>query len=237
MTPHLAHRPRRFAACSQPFSVQPGPKIGAGAGERRTLIYVPIVHTQADMGALAPSVRRMAVRKLGRQAWSRNVDVVGQLWTDIRRTVQGWKLPWAKVRVYQDGLPVCGRETDIVRDLAQAGSHNHQLLLWLTKKGATVMGTESPELLLAEYRLVRLILEAKDPEEATKLTAQHEAQRRSLLVRRDRYIAKRINVSLRPGETGLLFLGMLHSVEQHLDRDILVTYPIHRRPRPERRKT
>jgi hypothetical protein len=188
------------------------------------------------MGALARSVRRITVRKLGRRAWSQHVDVVSQLWADIRATVQGWKLSWTRVRLYQDGLPVCGREADIVRDLAKAGSPNHQLLLWLTKKGATLMGTESPELLLAEYRLVQLILEAKDAEEATKLAAQHEAQNRALLVRRDEYIAKRINASLRTGETGLLFLGMLHSVEHRLARDILVTYPMHRPAhRPHRR--
>ena len=53
----------------------------------------------------------------------------------------------------------------------------------------------------------------------------------SLLVRRDQYIANRINRSLSAGETGILFLGMLHAVERYLDPDIRVVHPVHLRLR------
>jgi hypothetical protein len=207
----------------------------ADADVARVLIYIPIIHTQADMGALARSVRRVTIQKLGRQAWKRNVEVIGGMWEEIRRTVEGWELPWENVRLYQDGLPRCGREAEIVADLAGAGSPNHQLLLSLMKKGATLMGTESPDLLLEEYRLVQQVLAAKDPEEAARIEARHEARSRSLLAQRDQYIAGRINESLRAGETGLLFLGMLHSLDSRLAKDIRVSYPIRRPPHPRRR--
>ena len=207
------------------------------AAATRVLIYIPIIHTQADMGALARSVRRMTIQKLGRQAWKRNVDVIGRMWEEIRRTVEGWELRWENVRLYQDGLPRCGREAEIVADLARVGSPNHQLLLSLMKKGATLMGTESPDLLLEEYRLVQQILAAEDPEEAARIEARHEARSRSLLARRDQYIARRLNESLRAGETGLLFLGMLHSLDSRLAKDIRVDYPIRRPPHPRRRTT
>lgn len=205
------------------------------AAATRVLIYIPIIHTQADMGALARSVRRVTIQKLGRQAWKRNVDVIGGMWEEIRRTVEGWELPWENVRLYQDGLPRCGREAEIVADLAGAGSPNHQLLLSLMKKGATLMGTESPDLLLEEYRLIQQILAAKDPEEAARIEARHEARSRSLLARRDQDIARCLNESLRAGETGLLFLGMLHSLDSRLAKDIRVSYPILRPPHPRRR--
>lgn len=200
----------------------------------RTLVYVPIVHTPADMGGLAKSVRRLRVRKLGRQGWSRSVDIVEQLWADIRTRVEGLALPWERVRLYQDGLPVCGREGEIVRDLAKAASSNHQLLLSLMHKGATLMGTESPHLLIDEYRLAQAVLRAKDAKEAARIERQHDAQSRSLMARRDRFIAGRINESLRAGETGLLFLGVLHSITTLLEKDIRVTYPIYR---PRRSRT
>lgn len=206
-----------------------------GPAGTRVLIYIPIIHTQADMGGLARSVRRVTVQKLGRQAWKRNVDVIGRMWEEISGTVEGWDLPWEKVRLYQDGLPRCGREAEIVADLAQARSPNHRLLLSLTKRGATLMGTESPDLLLEEYRLVQQVLAAKDPEEAARVEARHEARSRSLLAQRDQYIARRINETLRAGETGLLFLGMLHSLDSRLAKDIRVTYPIRRPPHPRRR--
>ncbi|MBI4247202.1 MAG: hypothetical protein HY614_08445, partial [Candidatus Rokubacteria bacterium] len=89
----------------------------------------------------------MTVQKLGRRAWKRNVDVIGQMWAEICRTVEGWELSWDNVRLYQDGLPRCGREAEIVTELASAGSPYLLLLLSLMKRGASLMGTESPVLL------------------------------------------------------------------------------------------
>jgi hypothetical protein len=41
-------------------------------------------------------------------------------------------------------------------------------------------------------------------------------------------MAQRINETLKNSETGILFLGMLHSLEQHLHADVLVIYPLRR---------
>ena len=43
---------------------------------KRTLIYIPMIHTQADMGALKEPIQRLKIRRLGRQAWERNVSLV-----------------------------------------------------------------------------------------------------------------------------------------------------------------
>lgn len=210
---------------------------GIATDHSRLLIHVPILHSEADMGALAPSVRRVTEKKLGRQAWRRQANAVGRMWADLQQTVEGWELPWHRVRLYQDGLPVCGREVEIVKSLASAGSPNHRLLLTLMERGATVMGTESPDLLVQEYRLVKEGLEASGLAEPAARRAAREARSRALLVRRDRYIARRIHHTLRAGEIGLLFLGMLHSIEPSLPRDIEVVHPIHRPPGSERRET
>jgi hypothetical protein len=210
-------------------------RVGVEAG-KRALISIPIIHSQADMGGLARSIKRVTVQKLGRRAWKRNVDVIARMWGDLRRTVEQWDLPWEKVRLYQDGLPRCGREVDIVTTLAGAGSPNHQLLLSLMGRRATLVGTESPDLLVREYRLVQEQLQAGDSRSAAT-KAEHEARSRALLARRDRYIARRINDSLPPGEIGLLFLGMLHSVEPYLAKDIEVRHPIRWLPHPRRLTT
>jgi hypothetical protein len=196
-----------------------------GSGER-TLIYIPIIHTQADMGALSESIRRLKVKKLGRKGWERNVNLVDALWAKIEQVVEILDLPYKRVRLYQDGLPVCGREVEIVTELARAGSRNHRLLLRLREKGATITGTESSELLVEEYQLVKEDFASRKPEVAAGGEARRKALRDSLLKRRDQYIARRINDTLRMGETGLIFLGMLHSVGPWLDKDIRVVYPI-----------
>jgi len=94
------------------------------SGER-TLVYFPIVHTQADMGALGESIQRLKVKRLGWRGWARNVTLVDKLWARIEQAVERLALPYERVRVYQDGLPVCGREVEIVTELAKARSRNH----------------------------------------------------------------------------------------------------------------
>ena len=92
----------------------------------------------------------------------------------------------------------------------------------LMNAGATVMGTESLELLLQEYELAKRDLGAARP---LGLKASDKAQRASLLSRRDRFIAERINNTLLPGEIGIIFLGMFHCLEPWLEKDIEVVYP------------
>jgi hypothetical protein len=191
----------------------------------RTLIYFPIIHTQADMGALGESVRQASLKKLGGSSWKRKVSRIDQFWTEIEQAIEKLRLPFDQVRIYQDGLPVSGRETEIVSELAKSGSRNHALLLRLIGKGATIMGTESLELLLEEYELARRTLGSQDPPQRR---SRDKGLSAPLLERRDKFIAGRINDTLRPGEVGVLFLGMLHSLDPWLDEDIKVIYPAHR---------
>lgn len=195
----------------------------------RTLILIPIIHTQADMGALSEPIQRMKVAKLGKQSSERNFELVSRLWTQIEQTLEGMAIPCERLRVYQDGLPVCGRELEIVSELAKAGSRNHQLLLQLKEKGATIMGTESSELLVEEYKLQQQAFSAPPSPVPSWATSRGRNLQDSLLQRRDQFLGARINTTLQQGETGLLFLGMLHSVESWLARDIGVVRPIRHR--------
>jgi hypothetical protein len=197
-------------------------------GFSRTLIYLPIIHTQADMGALQESVARATREKLGRAGIARKARAIARVWSQIERAIEALDLSMAQVRLYQDGLPVCGREAEIVTELAQAGSRNHQLLQCLMAQGAILMGTESGDLLVQEYQLAQQTLTGHPPRPAGA-AAQRRALSATLLQRRDQFIAQRINDTLKPGETGILFLGMLHAVERYLPRDLKVIYPL---PRP-----
>jgi hypothetical protein len=228
----------------------------------RTLIYFPVIHTPGEMGALRTSIQQATIRKLGRSGWKRTVDRIQAMWTEIERAIEALDLPAGKVRLYQDGLPVCGREEEIVAELAQAGSRNHQLLLRLKERGAVLMGTESAELLVQEYQLARQALagpggrtdgvvtsrSGADGEQGvrrgdeakkqgppsrpvvpspTRPVAERSELGAVLLQRRDHFIADRINTTLGEGETGILFLGMLHSLQPLLDSDIQVIYPLY----------
>lgn len=186
----------------------------------RTLIVVPIIHTEQDMGSLLVQIKREYIDRFGHEKWCDHLKSIDEVWLGIRQMITVLELPYPTVHLYQDGLPVCGKEIDIVRDVAAQGSTNHQLLVELMNRGARLEGTEDPQLLLQEYRLHQGDLRDTPPE--------HEKQRielsRNLLTQRDRFIADRINATLQLGEIGLLFLGLAHSVEALLSPDILVRH-------------
>ena len=192
----------------------------------RTLLYIPIVHSQTDMGTLSESVRKITMQKFGARVWHKKVNIINSFWSAVEDTLNRISFVYEKTRLYQDGIPVCGRELDIVKDLAKNGSLNHQLLVHLTEKGATIMGTESPDLLIEEYQLTYLVLKSGDLKKAIRAEAMQKDAGNLLLSKRDIFIADRIDQTLLSGETGILFLGMLHNVANYLPEDIQVRYPM-----------
>ena len=102
----------------------------------------------------------------------------------------------------------------------RAGGENHRFLLELMQKGATITGTESAELLLQEYQLAREMLVSLEACLPPPRAPRQSESSKTLLEKRDRFIASRISQTLRPRETGLAFLGMLHSLERLLPDDI-----------------
>ena len=187
----------------------------------RTLIVIPIIHTEQDMGSLLEPVKQEYVTRYGHEKWNEHLKSIDEVWSGIRRMIAALELPYASARLYQDGLPLCGKEADIVKEVAARGSKNHQLLVELMEQGARLMGTEDPHLLLQEYQFLQGTLGSKPDMDQEN---QRKEQSRKLLFERDRFIAGRINTTLSAGEIGLLFLGLAHSVEPLLDADILVRH-------------
>lgn len=183
----------------------------------RTLFHYPIIHGQEDLGAMEGVV---AAARSAEQT-QRHGALLDHFWTTVEDTVAGLDLDWSRVRLYQDGLPLCGRENDIVAELAAGGSRNHRLLQTLMDRGATLMGTESAELLVREYELMK-----KQFLEPGGDAAAEEGTVADLLVQRDAFIGQRINETLQPGESGMLFLGLTHTIEGHLDADVVLRHPL-----------
>lgn len=182
----------------------------------RLLTLVPIIHTQADLGSAADAVRKLqadaaAAKEAHKQA----------AWQQIAQKLTA--RPASRLKqtlLYQDGLPVCDRERDLVRELAEGGSANHQLLETLIERGATLVGSESAELLLEEYTLTKQILAqltANPPQPLTDAQKQRSAE---LLVERDRFIASRIDATLGTDQEGILLLGAAHQIQPHLAKNI-----------------
>jgi hypothetical protein len=175
------------------------------------LIYIPVMHGSPEMGSAATAYRGAFIARFGEQKWRERCAEFDAIWQAIAEAICALNLDMARVKIYQDSLPVCGSERALVAELAAQGSHNHRLIDRLMAEGAQLVGTESPALLLAEYRLLQM------PQRTAKEAA-------SLLEERDRFIARRIAETLAEGETGLLFIGALHQVARHLPAWIRVEY-------------
>lgn len=185
------------------------------APQSRRLIWVPIIHTPEDLGKLRASIRDRHIGHRGTAGWNAHVRAVGEFWREVRRRVERLDADPSRLRLYQDALPICGFEEKIVLELAQAGGANHRLLADLMARGASLTGTESPHLLVEEYELNRRAM-------AGEVIEGFAEKSRALLEGRDRFIADRIARTLQPEETGLIFLGMAHSLEGLLPEEIAV---------------
>lgn len=187
---------------------------------KRPLLVIPIIHTDSDHGTLAEGIRARRVAQLGLAAARKSEGEIGRLWSEVEAYCRSLPPRLEGYRLYQDGLPVCGREVDIVKDLAGQGNRNHALLLELHDRGARITGTESPGLLLEELEMLRAGLRC-DPERPAE-----PPPAASILERRDRFIGARIGETLLPGEKGILLVGALHDIVPYLPADILVTFPL-----------
>ncbi len=172
----------------------------------RRLSVIPILHAAADLGSFAPKIQASRA--------SQSCVQIDQIWSQVRNLVLELEFDYTRLRLYQDSLPICGFEHKIVSDLALQGSANFRLLAELMDRGAQLVGTESPQLLLQELEWVR------SPHLAT-------AERlRELTLERDRFIADRIDRTLAAGEEGLVFMGMLHDLAPYLSETIALRYPL-----------
>ncbi len=170
------------------------------------------------MGSAGNMVRRAYVDRTGENAWEKSRLAIADFWDAIETAMDSLRLDYRKARLYQDGLPACGLEEKIVRDLAMQGVPNYRILLKLMERGATLEGTEDPDLLRTEYELI--MSTAAGATDAGR--SEGAARLRDLLDQRDRFIARRIDATLAPEDIGILFLGALHRAVQKLPGSIQV---------------
>jgi hypothetical protein len=182
----------------------------------RALILLPIIHNPADLGSLGKAAENLRNEDQSLQY----LDAVEHFWSMIVTVIDDMNLNFQQLKLYQDSLPICNAIDRIVSEVATSGSKNYALLETLQKKGATLMGTESLDLLLQEKSLMTNLLQSTDRSEESVEKAQ------ALLNQRDIFIGQRINESLADDEMAILFLGLMHNIKPYLSSDIVVIEPL-----------
>jgi hypothetical protein len=187
----------------------------------RTLLYVPIVHTDADLGSIAGAVAERGITRLGEEAWIRHRETVAGFWHSVSDFFD--HLDVKGMNVYQDGMVAEGSlARRIAEDTAAAGSLNYQLVLRLLDRGAALVKTEDLGLVKREYGRLIGIVRAKSLGSKLVAIARYKLGKTALLRKRDAFIAGRIRETLKPDQSGILFIGALHRVEKWLAPDIRV---------------
>jgi hypothetical protein len=189
----------------------------------RKLILIKIVHTSADMGSMGEGLIKEGMAKIGKEKWLENQRRIENFWNELENEIDGLGLDYSRTRIYQDGLP-CGGELGlrIVRETAQKGSRNYQIVRKLIERGAKIEATESPQLLRKEYEHIKAIISSTDMREKAEVMERYEMLKDKLIQERDAFIAKAIDSTLKNDETGILFIGAAHNVIPLLAKDIEV---------------
>lgn len=182
----------------------------------RTLIYVPILHTSADLGSLSREVMQRGIARLGEVAWARHGETVARFWHAVWEYFDGLDVTGTKI--YQDGMVADGDVgRRIVDDTATAGSLNYQLVQRLLDRGAALAQTEDFDLVKQEYDKLTALTRATSMRSKLMAVAKYKLAKTSLLAQRDAFIAARIDKTLQAGQTGILFIGALHEVKVAAD--------------------
>jgi hypothetical protein len=187
----------------------------------RTLIYVPIIHTSADLGSIAKDVTKRGIADLGEEIWQEHRETVNGFWEVISHYFDS--LDVSGVKIYQDGMVAEGEVGEkIVGETANAGSKNYELVSRLLKKGAILVKTEDFKLVKEERDRLLSITQAKNLAEKLFGFIKYKLTKDILLDIRDRFIAKRIDGTLNTGEKGIIFIGAYHNIKKRLPKDIQI---------------
>jgi len=188
----------------------------------RTLIYVPIIHTGADLGSMAKDVTKRGIAHLGEEIWAKHRRTVEGFWDVISDYFDSIDAKGAKI--YQDGMIADGEVgLRIVEETAKAGSKNYQLVSRLLERGASLVKTEDFKLVKEEYDRLLAITQATSKIRKIIALVKYRLARTTLLNKRDTFIAKRIDQTLEPGEKGIIFIGAYHGVKNRLPKSVHIT--------------
>ncbi|MFA4876988.1 MAG: hypothetical protein WC586_06210 [Methanoregula sp.] len=189
----------------------------------KKLMLIPIVHSEKEMGSLKSDISEMIDRKFGKEKRDQHRKDVALFWDNLRTMVDTVlvNIDGSAVRIYQDGMPIGGEiGAKLIAMGAKDGIPNHQIVLSIIEHGGVLEKTESPALIKEEYEIIKSVVNAATDMEREALSEKFKHRLYELTLERDKFIAGRINESLRDGEFGMLFIGATHDVAPYISQDI-----------------
>jgi len=188
----------------------------------KRLIYVPIIHTAADLGSLAKDVVRRGISDLGENLWEEHKKTVDEFWDAISTYFSSIDVSGAKI--YQDGMVAEGEVgAKIVEEGVKLESKNYELVSRLIRRGAILVKTEDFKFVKEERDRLLAITGAKSTFQKLAAFIKYKLTKDKLLSKRDEFIVRSINETLSHGERGILFLGAYHDIKNNLPKSFVIT--------------
>ena len=189
----------------------------------RTLLYVPIIHSSADMGSFGKELAKKSAALVGESIWQLYTTTVNGYWNAIETFFENDKLNVKEIKIYQDGMFVDGEPAiKIINEGIKSGSKNSEIVSKLIANGAILIKTEDFKMVKDEYNGLQSILKSKNNFQRLFLLLRYKILKPIFLLRRDKFIAGRIAETLGRNETGILFIGAFHKIVKKLPKDITV---------------
>lgn len=187
----------------------------------RTLIYVPIIHTSADLGSIAKDVTKRGIADLGKDVWEEHKKTVESFWDVIAEYFDS--IDVSGMKIYQDGMVAEGEIGEkIIEEGVKSGSKNYELVSKLLKRGAVLIKTEEFNFVKEERDRLLKITQAKTVIEKLLGFIRYKLAKNTLLNKRDKFIAKRIDETLHHSEKGILFIGAYHNIKKRVPKSIQI---------------
>ena len=189
----------------------------------RNLIYVPIIHSNADMGSLAKELNQKGIAEFGSEFWQNHTETINGFWEAIDHYFETIDIYIKDAKIYQDGMVADGEMAKVIIDEAvKSGSKNYEIVAELLRKGAVIIQTENLDLVRRELRSLQNVTQAKSTFRKILKLIGYKIIKGILLKKRDKYIAARIAETLKQDETGIIFIGAYHNLLDKLPEDINV---------------
>lgn len=190
---------------------------------KRTLIYIPVIHSGPDMGSIADDITGKGIAELGDEIWQLHIKTVEKYWDVIEYYCDLLKFKEKGLKIYQDGMVADGDiAMKIIEDGVKMGSRNYEIISRLISRGAEIVKTEDFKFVKRELKLYKSIAATDSLLIKLLKILLIRAKRKFLLKKRDTFIASSITETLKAGETGLIFLGAYHQILNKLPEDIKV---------------
>ncbi len=94
----------------------------------KKLLYVSIIHTEADLGSVAPTINKRSSQICGKERWNKHRKAVSGFWDSIANYFE--LLDTSNLKIYQDGLMIDGKiGKKIIEEGVSKGSKNYKILL------------------------------------------------------------------------------------------------------------